>query len=99
MQANPSYVILLYPNSTQRKVRILSEFTEFYHVNQYINGNPEKPTHFLWPDSHLRKPTPKLIKWIQTDFKQMFDPNPFLWMASVGSVDQKLQPYLKDLFK
>ena len=66
-----------------------------------VYGQPlffSKPVAFRWPDSHLRPITPKLINWLQTDFKNLFEYDPFLWMASVGTVDPKLRPYLKDLF-
>ena len=58
----------------------------------------ERPTAFKWPDSYLRPVTPKLINWLQTDFKKIFNYDPIMWMASVATVDPELQPYLKDLF-
>lgn len=68
-----------------------------YTYNRYFIYEP-KPVAFKWPDSSNRKLSPKLIKWLQTDFKQMFEYNAMLWMASVAGVDTKFQPYLKDLF-
>lgn len=67
-----------------------------YSSKLFIN-----PTYvaFKWPDSVNRKLSPKLINWLQTDFKNFFEYNPLLWTASVAGVDPKFQPYLKDLFK
>jgi len=70
---------------------------ETYTYSKYPVGFPTAVA-FKWPDSSNRKLSPKLIKWLQTDFKQLFEPNAMLWMASVASVDPKFQPYLKDLF-
>ena len=36
----------------------------------------------------------KLINWLQSDFKQLFDYDPIMWFASVGSFPEELHQYL-----
>lgn len=98
MQVNsPSPITLIYPDKSEASLRIYGGPNDSREI--FINwGKNIHPIAFKWPDSHLRPLTPKLINWLQTDFKAMFDTNAFLWMASVATVDPKFQPILKDLF-
>jgi hypothetical protein len=57
------------------------------------------PIAFIWHDSHLRKPSLKLIKWINEEFKPIFAYDPFKWFASVGTCSPELQFYLKDFYE
>ena len=88
-QHNPSYIELIWPKDTRMKLTVYEKF-----------NNPllTKPIAFIWHDSHLRPASPKLIKWLQTDFKSIFKYDPLKWWASISTVSPHLQPYLKDLF-
>ena len=57
-----------------------------------------KPCAFKWPDSYNRKPTPKLVKWFEEVFKQIFEYDPVMWMASCATLSPEWKPILKDLF-
>jgi len=56
------------------------------------------PIAFIWHDSYLCPATPKLVKWIDNEFKPIFDYDPLMWLASVGTCSPELRPYLKDFY-
>ena len=53
-----------------------------------------KPVAFVWNHTHSIKFSPKLVNWIINDFKPLFDYDPMLWLASVGTAPVELREYL-----
>ena len=41
----------------------------------------------------------KFINWLQSDFKKLFDYDPIMWFASVGSFPEELHQYLTPFHK
>jgi hypothetical protein len=101
MQVNsPSHIEVVFRDEHKFQLRVLQNphvcrYDQVTSIKQYINLFG-KPTAFIWHDSHLRPITPKLIKWIEEEFKPLFDYDPLKWLASVGTCFPELRPYLKD---
>ena len=53
-----------------------------------------RPIAFVWNHTHSIKFSPKLVNWINNDFKPLFDYDPMLWLASVGTAPIELREYL-----
>ena len=52
------------------------------------------PVAFKLLNLNINSDSPKLINWLQTDFKYIFDHDPLLWFASVGTMPIELRQYL-----
>ena len=64
-----------------------------YSAEYYIQRRG-KPVAFVWNHTHSIKFSPKLVNWIINDFKPLFDYDPMLWLASVGTAPVELREYL-----
>lgn len=58
-----------------------------------------KPTSFEWIEFNTKSDSPKLLKWIEEEFKPLFEYDPMLWLASVGTAPVELRPYLTPFHK
>ena len=81
-------------------INVLQDFTKFSYFTRLITerkvtGKCTKPIAFIWHDSHLRPITPKLIKWINEEFKPLFEYDGLKWFASVDTCCPELRPYLE----
>lgn len=97
MQVNSiAPITVIYKDNFKFPLKIYSKvnIAEIKYATKYITGY--KPIKFIWEDSHLRPITPKLIRWLQEEFKPLFDYDPLLWLASVGTCCPEIRPYLKD---
>ena len=61
---------------------------------EYYIQRKGKPVAFVWKHTHSIKFSPKLVNWIINDFKPLFDYDPMLWLASVGTAPVELREYL-----
>ena len=61
---------------------------------EYYIQRRGKPVAFVWNHTHAIKFSPKLVNWIINDFKPLFDYDPMLWLASVGTAPVELREYL-----
>ena len=85
-------VELVFKDKYRYSIRLLSKFEVFaveYHVQ-----HRGKPVAFVWNHTHSIKFSPKLVNWIINDFKPLFDYDPMLWLASVGTAPVELREYL-----
>lgn len=73
--------VLILPNKPCRGIR---------------RGN-SKAIGFTWHNSHLTQVTPKLIYWLSTEFRWLFNSNDFLWGISICTASKELQSYLKEI--
>ena len=103
-QNNNSYIELRWNNTPQYHY----EITVYQKVDQFTMGKVTtleamidflgKPNSFIWHNSHFQPITTKLINWLQTEFKELFDYDKFKWWASIATATPNIQPYLKNLF-
>ena len=75
------------------KVNLLAENVIVLSAEYYIQRRG-KPVAFVWNHTHSIKFSPKLVNWIINDFKPLFDYDPMLWLASVGTAPVELREYL-----
>ena len=97
-QYNPSYIELIYQTTSNRNINIYQKLSRRDVAQLNSDYKFEPPIGFIWHDSQLRPASPKLINWLQNDFKTIFQYDPIKWWASISTVSPHLQPYLKDLF-
>jgi len=64
---------------------------KFVSILEYRYG---KPIGFKLIQLNVPTDSAKLINWLQTDFKELFDYDPLLWLASVTTVPVELHKYL-----
>ncbi len=64
------------------------------HPTEYHIKRRGMPVAFVWNHTHSIKFSPKLVNWIINDFKPLFDYDPMLWLASVGTAPVELREYL-----
>ena len=83
-----------YSISLLSKVHLSAEGMYVMHPVEYHIQRRRKPVAFVWKHTHSIKFSPKLVNWIINDFKQLFDYNPMLWLASVGTAPVELREYL-----
>ena len=87
---NTSYIELKFPNG--ESVLILPNKS-----CRGISRGGSRPTGFIWHNSHLTPITPKLIYWLHTEFRWLFNSNDFLWSVSTHTASTKLQSYLREI--
>ena len=93
MQVNSfGTVKLIFRDEYKLSINLLSNF-EVSPVKYYI-PRKGKPVAFVWNHTHSIKFSPKLVNWIINDFKPLFDYDPMLWLASVGTAPTELREYL-----
>lgn len=104
MQVNyVSRIELIFADDYRYSIRPLHNFrrsTQGYSPIDwnFILFNHGRPIAFIWHDSHLYPTLPKVIKWINTEFKPIFDYDPLKWFASVGTCSPKFRKHLKDFY-
>lgn len=92
MQVNKPFKIQLIfkgPNKSYTITEYLFPSVLLYGVKNY-----GKPIAFKWLELNTKPDSPKLIKWIEEEFKPLFEDDPFMWFASVGTCPVELRPYL-----
>ena len=82
-----------YSISLLPKVNLFAEDMIISSAKYYIQRRG-KPVAFVWNHTHSIKFSPKLVNWIINDFKPLFDYDPMLWLASVGTAPVELREYL-----
>ena len=87
---NTSHIELQFPNG--ESVLILPSKS-----CRGISRGGSRPTGFIWHNSHLTQVTPKLIYWLSTEFRWLFNSNDFLWSVSTNTASIKLQSYLREI--
>ena len=75
------------------KVNSSAGSVHMYSAEYHIQRR-RKPVAFVWKHTHSIKFSPKLVNWIINDFKPLFDYDPMLWLASVGTAPVELREYL-----
>ena len=101
MQVNSfGTVKLIFKDEYKLSISLLSK-VDLSAVGMYIMHPAEyhiqrrgKPIAFVWNHTHSIKFSPKLVNWIINDFKPLFDYDPMLWLASVGTAPVELREYL-----
>lgn len=87
---NTSYIELHFQNG--ESVLILPNKT----CRGICRGN-SRAMGFTWYNSHLTKITTKLIYWLHTEFRWLFNSDDFLWSISICTASKELQSYLKEV--
>ncbi len=85
-------VELIFKDKYRYSINLLSK-VNLYAVKYRIQLRG-KPIAFIWDHTHSIKFSPKLVNWINNDFKPLFDYDPMLWLASVGTAPIELREYL-----
>lgn len=62
----------------------------------YTHGNP---IGFKLKYLNVPTNTPKFINWLQTDFKELFEYDPIMWFAGVGTMPVELHQYLLPFYQ
>ena len=99
MQVNKPFVIECIYKGTNKTSRLdsfinceeLVNLGTFISTLKYEYG---KPIGFKLIKLNVPVDNSKLINWLQTEFKDLFDPDPLLWFASVGTMPIELRQYL-----
>lgn len=98
MQVHMPFVMDIIYKNTHKIAKLTSfEYGKSVYAGQFINRlNYEygKPIGFKLIKLNVPITTPKLINWLQTDFKDMFEYDPLIWLASVGTMPIELHQYL-----
>lgn len=98
MQVNSfGTVKLIFKDEYKLSISLLSKVdlsTVYMHPVEYHIQRRGKPVAFVWDHTHSIKFSPKLVNWIINDFKPLFDYDPMLWLASVGTAPTELREYL-----
>ena len=100
MQVNKSFLIELIFRDTNKtskisyfnnSVLLVNGTAKFSSILEYQYG---KPIGFKLIELNVPTDSVKLINWLQTDFKELFDYDPLLWLASIATVPVELHQYL-----
>lgn len=86
---------------------IFKDFNKLYTIKGYSHPsvlfyeikNYGKIVAFEWLELNTKPDSPKLLKWIEEEFKPLFEYDPMLWLASVGTAPVELRPYLTPFHK
>ena len=93
MQVNKAFKIRLIFNIKPFKSYTITGFSHptilFYEIKNY-----GKPIAFELIELNVSTNSPKFIKWIEEDFKPLFNYDPLLWLASVGTCPEELRKHL-----
>ena len=93
MQVNYPFKIKLIFKDTNKSSYTITSYSDplelFYGIKNY-----GKLFAFKWLELNTKPDSPKLIKWIEEDFKPLFNYNPLLWLASVGTCPEELRQHL-----
>ena len=93
MQVHSPFKIKLIFNLMPLKSYTITGFSHpsilFYGIKNY-----GKPIAFELLELNVSVNSPKFIKWIEKDFKPLFNYDPFLWLASVGTAPIELRKHL-----
>lgn len=79
-----TYIII-----SQNRIKLFENFLEIYKV---LNDYPI--ISFIWINPNKVTISDKLINWIESEFKPLFEYDPMLWLASVGTAPIELRKYL-----
>ena len=95
MQVNPQFIIrLIFRNKFT--ITLYNTSTKHYQSFNLTDAISYygKPIAFKLIKLNINLSSPKLIYWLQTEFKDLFDLDPLLWFASVGTMPVELHQYL-----
>lgn len=94
MQVNLPFKIKLIFNIKPFKSYTITGFSHpsilFYGIKNYGG----KPIAFELIELNVNTDSLKLIKYLEEDFKQLFNYDPLLWLASVGTCPEELRKHL-----
>lgn len=95
MQVNQPFKIeLIHKNANTKYSRYLLNTFSFGDWLDFILKNYGKFIAFKVIELNVPTDSVKLINWLQSDFKQLFDYDPIMWFASVASFPEELHQYL-----
>lgn len=100
MQVNPPFIIkLIFRNTYKFTIMgfsLYSTSTKDYPSFKLTDAISYygKPIAFELIKLNINSSSLKLIHWLQTEFKDLFDLDPLLWFASVGTMPVELHQYL-----
>ena len=90
MQVNcPFKIEIITKGKLRRQPYILKSYS-----TSFIFPPGVRPTSFKWLELNTKPDSPKLIKWIEEEFKPLFNYDPLLWLASVGTCPEELRQHL-----
>lgn len=98
MQVNSPFRIELIHENAKCPQYTLKTFTFSDWLNFLLNTHG-KFVAFKVIELNVSTNSVKFINWLQADFKQLFDYDPMLWLASVGTAPVELRPYLTSFHK
>jgi len=104
MQVNVPFIIKLIFNGTNETIKINSfapvkvlVFKKMIYTT--MENEYGKPIGFKLIELNVPTGSTKLINWLQHNFKDMFDYDPLIWFASVGTMPVELRQYLIPLLR
>lgn len=89
MQVNYPFKIEIIIRTELKKPHILKSYN-----TRLVLAPSVRPTSFKWLELNTKPDSPKLIKWIEEEFKPLFNYDPLLWLASVGTCPEELRKHL-----
>lgn len=92
MQVNSPFKIKLIFNMEPFKSYNITGFSHPFML-QYGIKHYGKPIGFELIEFNLNADSPKFIKWVEEDFKPLFNYDPILWLASVGTCPEEIRKY------
>ena len=96
IQVNPPFIIkLIFRNTYKFTIMGFSLYKDYpsFKLTDAISYYG-KPIAFKLIKLNINSSSPKLIHWLQTEFKDLFDLDTLLWFASVGTMPVELHQYL-----
>ena len=87
-----SWIELLFPDGFRSYIKPMSPC-------RGIHSSTYRPNGFIWHNPKAITITPKLIEWVEIEFRYIFTTDAFLWATSINSAPIKLQSILKEFYE
>lgn len=85
-----SWIELKFPNGSSHSIKPLT-------LVRGIRNGGDRPNSFIWHNPKVQVVTPKLIEWIEQEFRYIFNSDQFLWSVSSITAPEYLQQHLLEL--
>lgn len=85
-----SWTELKFPNGTSHSIKPLT-------LVRGIRSENDRPNAFIWHNPKAVNVTPKLIEWIEQEFRYIFNSDAFLWSVSSTTAPEDIKPHLLEL--
>ena len=85
-----SWIELRFPNGSSHSINPLT-------LVRGIRNGGDRPNSFIWHNPKAQAVTPILIKWIEKEFRHIFNSDRFLWSVSSTTAPEDLQQHLLEL--